>query len=210
MSFDDFWSSKQPYSSFENNSRLMDGRTDRLTDMTSYRDAQLHLKIQDSQAHYGPKQPRIQTEVLGHSLVRSLVRSHRSLVRLLRTASFARALHCAHSFARSLTLLTPSLVGQWYIRWLFCLFFFPFWTVVKHRKKNRKKVIESCIFPYSSGVSERANKGVSGAEHGSRACERSVQAERVSGACERSVFQHFCYSVCFFEAQFQKSTLKKL
>ena len=30
--------------------------------------------------HYGRKQPRIQTEVLGHSLVRSLVRSHRSLV----------------------------------------------------------------------------------------------------------------------------------
>ena len=28
--------------------------------------------------HYGQKQPRIQTEVLGHSLVRSLVRSHRS------------------------------------------------------------------------------------------------------------------------------------
>ena len=30
--------------------------------------------------HYGREQPRIQTAVLGHSLVRSLVRSHRSLV----------------------------------------------------------------------------------------------------------------------------------
>ena len=40
--------------------------------------------------------------VLGHSLLRSLVHSHRSLIRLLRTARFARALCCAHSFARSL------------------------------------------------------------------------------------------------------------
>ena len=52
--------------------------------------------------HRGPEQPVKQTEVLGHSLVRSLVRSHRSLVRLLRTTRFA----C------SLTSLTPSLVGQ--------------------------------------------------------------------------------------------------
>ena len=62
-------------------------------------------------AHYGRKQPRIQTAVLGHSLVRSLVRSFtrllapdcslrsrpplRSLVRSL--AHFA---HFAHSLAR--------------------------------------------------------------------------------------------------------------
>ena len=46
---------------------------------------------------------------LGHSL-RSLVRSHRSLIRLLRTARFARALRCAHSFARS---LTRSLRSSW-------------------------------------------------------------------------------------------------
>ena len=77
-----------------------------------------------STRHYGRKQPRIQTVVLGHSLVRSLVPSHRSLVRLLRTARFARALRCAHSFARSLTSLTPSLVGKWLIRLLFCLCFF--------------------------------------------------------------------------------------
>ena len=64
------------------------------------------------------KEPRIQTAVLGHSLVRSLVRSHRSLVRLLRTARFARALHCAHSLARSLTSLTPSLVEKCKVRCL--------------------------------------------------------------------------------------------
>ena len=44
--------------------------------------------------------------------IRSSVRSHRSLVRLLRTNRFARALRCAHSLARSFTSLTPSLVGQ--------------------------------------------------------------------------------------------------
>ena len=37
--------------------------------------------------------------VQGHSLVRSLVRSHCSLIRLLRTARYARALRCAHSLA---------------------------------------------------------------------------------------------------------------
>ena len=65
-----------------------------------------------SPSHCGPEQPKTQTEVLGHTLVRLLVRSHRSLVRLLRTTCFAHALCCAHSFARSLTLLTPSLVGE--------------------------------------------------------------------------------------------------
>ena len=67
---------------------------------------------------------------MGHSLVRSLVRSHCSLICLLRTARFACALRCAHSFARSLASLTPSLVGQWMIRWLFCLCFFLFSTIV--------------------------------------------------------------------------------
>ena len=43
---------------------------------------------------------------------RSSVRSHRSLVCLLRTACFTRALHCAHSLARLLTSLTPLLVGK--------------------------------------------------------------------------------------------------
>ena len=45
------------------------------------------------------------SQELGHSLVRSFVRSHRSLIRLLRTARFVNPLRCAHSFARSLTHL---------------------------------------------------------------------------------------------------------
>ena len=49
--------------------------------------------------HCGLEQTRIETKVMGHSLVRSRIRSHRSLVRLLRTARFARALRCAHSLA---------------------------------------------------------------------------------------------------------------
>ena len=40
--------------------------------------------------------------VMGHSLLRLLVHSRRSLIRLLRTARFARALRCFHTFARSL------------------------------------------------------------------------------------------------------------
>ena len=56
--------------------------------------------------HGGPEQPRIQTGVLGHSLVSSLVCLHRSLV-------------------YSLTSLTPLLVGQCMIGWLFYLCFFP-------------------------------------------------------------------------------------
>ena len=47
---------------------------------------------------------------MGHSLIRSLAHSHRSLVRSLRTARCARALRCAHSFTRS---LTHSLLSSW-------------------------------------------------------------------------------------------------
>ena len=39
MSFDDFWLSKQRFSSFKNNAGPSYGRTDGRTDMTSYRDA---------------------------------------------------------------------------------------------------------------------------------------------------------------------------
>ena len=48
--------------------------------------------------------------VLGHSLLRLLVRSHCSLILFLSTARFARELRCAHSFARS---LTHSLRSSW-------------------------------------------------------------------------------------------------
>ena len=65
-----------------------------------------------SALHSDSKYLEIGMLVTGHSLIHSLVCSHRSFVRLLRTARFARALCCAHSFARS---LTHSLVGQWII-----------------------------------------------------------------------------------------------
>ena len=46
--------------------------------------------------------------------IRSSAPLHRSLIRLLRTTRFARALHCAHSFARSLAhSLAPELIRQW-------------------------------------------------------------------------------------------------
>ena len=69
----------------------IDGRDDVATQ--GCMNVRTDTKAPDARVHNGRKQPRIQTEVLGHSLVRSLVRSHRSLV-------------------RSLTSLTPSLVGK--------------------------------------------------------------------------------------------------
>ena len=68
--------------------------------------------------------------VLGHSLLRSLVRLHRSLIRLLRTARFARALRCAHSLARS---LTRSLRSSWessFCLWIERVDFIQFETTV--------------------------------------------------------------------------------
>ena len=56
--------------------------------------------------HCGPKQPRIQFEVLGHSLVRSLAPSSCSLICLLHTTRFARTLHCAHSVTHSWARVT--------------------------------------------------------------------------------------------------------
>ena len=63
---------------------------------------------------------------IGHLFVRSLVRSHRSLVRLLRTARFARALRSAHSFARSLTSSRARGTVEY-----FCLFFKVSWITVQ-------------------------------------------------------------------------------
>ena len=70
---------------------------------------------------------RIQTEVLGHSLVHALICLHHSLVHLLCPACFACALLCANLFARS---LTPSLVRECIIWWLSILWFLLFWTIV--------------------------------------------------------------------------------
>ena len=56
------------------------------------------------------------------------------------TRSSVQSFACtAHSFARSLTLLTPSLMGKWMMRWLFILGFFPFWTIVHSEKIGRRE-----------------------------------------------------------------------
>ena len=52
--------------------------------------------------------------VVGHSLIYSHVRSHRSLIRLFRTASFARSRAPLHSF---ISLLTNSLRSSWERYW---------------------------------------------------------------------------------------------
>ena len=83
--------------------------------------------------HCGPEQPRIQTEVLCHSLVRSPVRSHCSHICLLCLAQFTRGLHCAYLFTCPLFSLTSSLDGQSMIRWPFVLCFFLFQTIVQRR-----------------------------------------------------------------------------
>ena len=69
-------------------------------------------------------------KVLGHSFVCLLIRSYRSLICLIHTACFARALHCAHLFACLLISFISKLLGKWMIRWLFFLSFFLFWTKV--------------------------------------------------------------------------------
>ena len=73
-------------------------------------------------SHYGLKQPEIQTAVLGHSLVRSLICLHRSLVRLLRPAHFARALRCADSLAHFAHSLAHGTVNDWIA--IYSVFFF--------------------------------------------------------------------------------------
>ena len=78
--------------------------------------------------HSGPEQPRIQTEVLGRSLIRLLVRSHRSLPRLLRTTRFANKLRCTHLFAHFAHSLTRGTGND-----LMAIYsvFFLFWLIVQ-------------------------------------------------------------------------------
>ena len=71
------------------------------------------------QIHCGPKQPRIQTEVLSYSLVHLIVCSQHSLV-----CSLA---HFAHL-----------LMGQWMIRWLF---FSVFFSILDHSEICEKNKI---------------------------------------------------------------------
>ena len=100
------------------------------------------------------------TLLLGKSLVHSLVHSYHSLLRLLHTTCFACAPSCAHSFARSLTLLTPSLVGKWMIRWLFILCFFysgPLCTMVENSLMMGERIT---VLPASSRLSEWASEQI--------------------------------------------------
>ena len=86
--------------------RRMDGRTDQWMDGRTFRPHNGQNAL--SEPH------KIKTLVMSHSLIRSPVRSHRSLTRSLGTACFARA--PLRSFARSLAhSLAPELVGQWNI-----------------------------------------------------------------------------------------------
>ena len=124
----------------------------------------------DTIIHCGTEQPRIQTEVLGHSLHRSLVHLHHSLVCFFRPAHFARALRCAHLFARS---LTPLLERKWIIWWLFILWFFLFWIIVqwKETPQSGKSVV----------ITERKRQrkgGSSDAMHGKRDAGKTFGAMR--------------------------------
>ena len=95
--------------------------------------------------HYGLKQPRIPTKVLGHLLFCLLVCSNRSYICLFRTTHYGHALHCAH---RSLThLLTPKLVGNWMIG---CLNIKLFRTIVhcsyeKNVYSSLHSIVHICV-----------------------------------------------------------------
>ena len=71
------------------------------TDTRPLMDSEMEIELRGNpwqRAHCGVRITIKSTRrVLGHSLVRS----HRSLIRLLRTARFARTLRCAHSLTRS-------------------------------------------------------------------------------------------------------------
>ena len=70
-----------------------------------------------SALHSNPEFLEIGMFVMGHSLIHSLVRSH---ICSLSTARFARALRCAHSFARTLHSLVPDARGT--VRYIWSIF----------------------------------------------------------------------------------------
>ena len=57
----------------------------------------------ESRCTMGRMTMKLMRRLLGHSLIHSLICSHRWLICLNRTARFTRALHCAHLLAHSLT-----------------------------------------------------------------------------------------------------------
>ena len=69
--------------------------------------------------------------LLGHLLLHSLVRLHCLLIRLLRTASSAHALHCTHSFICSSTCY-----GGYELNALISFSFNPLWHVHRGKKKE--------------------------------------------------------------------------
>ena len=94
--------------------------------------------------------------VLGHLFVRTLIRSHCSLIWLLRTARFARTHWCAHSLAR---LLTHSLPSSWerdlclqieFINRLVGLSIHPYVSPsVHHKRKNGQRCRVSDVWKKS-------------------------------------------------------------
>ena len=64
--------------------------------------------------HGGSEQPRIGTSLLVYSLLRTFVRSDRSLIRYIHTARFAHALRCPHSFTRTAHSLTLQWESEWF------------------------------------------------------------------------------------------------
>ena len=95
--------------------------------------------------------------LMSPSLIRSLVRSHRSLVCLLLTACFARALRCAHS-----------LLSSWDNGISLSIFPSLLWSVESTHLIHNKAM--------SSGVSKRARKRMSAAERASKASSASEWA----------------------------------
>ena len=89
------------------------------------------LELAEAPTHFGPEQVRIQTWVLGHLLVHSLVCSHRSVIRMHRADSFA------HSLIHS---ITPELVGQWLIR---CWDIRLCWTIVNFLSQEKHQRVIS-------------------------------------------------------------------
>ena len=79
--------------------------------------------------------------VLGHSLLRSLVRSHRSLIHLLRTARFARARRRAHSFTDSLTHALAHGKIDLFQR-IECVNFIQFQSILRARVQGRGRTGE--------------------------------------------------------------------
>lgn len=66
-----------------------------------------------------------------HSSIRMFARTAHSFTCFALLASFACSAALTYLFARSLTWLTPKLVGKWMIKWLFFLSFLLFWTIVR-------------------------------------------------------------------------------